>query len=72
VIGDKTPKFRCVESPSASLPMAETFGCYIDWFGGTYQTQIVASDGTYPLLGTTLLDGHRLVIDYAAKTVELI
>jgi len=24
-----------------------------------------------PLLGTMLLDGHRLDIDYAAKTVEL-
>jgi hypothetical protein len=28
-------------------------------------------DGAYPLLGTMLLDGHRLDINYAAKTVEL-
>ena len=49
----------------------ETFGCYFDWFGGTYQTQVVASDGAYPLLGTLLLSGHRLAIDYTAKTVEL-
>ncbi len=49
----------------------ETFGCFFDWFGGTYLTQVVASDGAYPLLGTQLLSGHRLVIDYAAKTVEL-
>ena len=49
----------------------ETFGCHIDWFGETYQTQVVASDGTYPLLGTILLDGRRLAIDYAAMTVEL-
>ena len=49
----------------------ETFGCFFDWFGGTYQTQVVASDGAYPLLGTQLLSGRRLAIDYPAKTVEL-
>ncbi len=54
---------RCVE--------LETFACFIDWFGNSYETQIAASDGEYPLLGTMLLDGHRLEINYAAKTVEL-
>jgi predicted aspartyl protease len=49
----------------------ETFGCYVDWFGETYHTQIVASDGAFPLLGTVLLADHRLAIDYTAKTVEL-
>jgi predicted aspartyl protease len=36
----------------------ETFACYFDWFGNTYETQVIASDGKYPLLGTMLLDGH--------------
>ena len=49
----------------------ETFDCYLDWFGATYRMQVIASDGAYPLLGTLLLSGRRLVIDYAAKTVEL-
>lgn len=49
----------------------ETFGCHVDWFGETYQTQIVASDGAFPLLGTQLLADRRLSIDYKAKTVEL-
>lgn len=49
----------------------ETFGCYVDWFGETYHTQIVANDGAFPLLGTQLLSDHRLAIDYGAKTVEL-
>ncbi|MFL5339055.1 MAG: hypothetical protein ACJ8F7_02715 [Gemmataceae bacterium] len=49
----------------------ETFACFLDWFGNTYETQVAASDGDYPLLGTLLLDGHRLDINYAAKTVEL-
>lgn len=49
----------------------EMYGCYLDWFGSTYQTQAVAGDAAYPLLGTQLLTGHRLVVDYAAGTVEL-
>jgi clan AA aspartic protease len=49
----------------------ETFACFFDWFGNSYETQIVANDGRYALLGTMLLEGHRLDIDYDAKTVEL-
>ena len=49
----------------------ETFACFIDWFGNCYETQIAASDGQYPLLGTMLLAGRRLDINYGAKTVEL-
>ena len=49
----------------------ETFACFVDWFGSTYETQVAASDGGYPLLGTMLLGGHRLDINYAAKTIEL-
>jgi predicted aspartyl protease len=49
----------------------ETFACFLDWFGNTYETQIAAGDGAYPLLGTMLLAGRRLDINYAAKTVEL-
>jgi clan AA aspartic protease len=49
----------------------ETYACFLDWFGKTYATQVVASDAEYPLLGTIFLDAHRLEIDYKAKTVEL-
>jgi predicted aspartyl protease len=49
----------------------ETFACFLDWFGNSYETQVVANEGEYPLLGTMLLEGHRLVIDHATKTVEL-
>jgi clan AA aspartic protease len=49
----------------------ETFVCFLDWFGNTYETQIAASDGEYPLLGTMLLDGHRLDINYPQKSVEI-
>jgi clan AA aspartic protease len=49
----------------------EMFACCLDWFGNTYETQVAASDGEYPLLGTMLLADRRLDINYAAKTVEL-
>lgn len=49
----------------------ESFVGYLEWFGSTYRTQVMATDGAYPLLGTQLLAGRRLVIDYAAGTVEL-
>src|SRR5262245_55269520 len=49
----------------------ETFACFLDWFGKTYETQITAGDADFPLLGTMLLEGHRLHIDYVAKTVDL-
>ncbi len=49
----------------------ETFACFLDWFGNSYETQIIANNGEFPLLGTMLLDDHRLEIDYKAKIVEL-
>jgi clan AA aspartic protease len=49
----------------------ETFTCYLDWFGRAYRTQVVANDGQFPLLGTMLLAGRKLIVDYAAKTVVL-
>ncbi|MFO0805731.1 MAG: hypothetical protein U0791_21725 [Gemmataceae bacterium] len=49
----------------------ETFGCSFDWFGNTYRTQVIASDGAYALLGTQLLSGRRLMIDYIAGSVGL-
>jgi predicted aspartyl protease len=49
----------------------DLFVCFFDWFGKTYETQVTASDAEYPLLGTMLLDGRRLEVDYAEKTVEL-
>jgi clan AA aspartic protease len=50
----------------------ETYVCFIDWFGATYETQVVANDGTYPLLGTMMLEHRKVEIDYEAKTVTLV
>lgn len=49
----------------------ETYACFFDWFGATYETQIVANDAEYALLGTMLLSGRKLVIDYEAATVAV-
>jgi len=69
---------RLVKESSAEAILAdgktvelETFACFVDWFGATYETQIIANDGEYPLLGTTLLAGRKLEIDYEATTVTV-
>ena len=49
----------------------ETFSCHVEWFGNVYRTQVVSNDGEFPLLGTLLLAGRKLTIDYKAKTVAL-
>ena len=49
----------------------ETYGCCIHWFGKTYETQVVANDSEYALLGTMLLEGHRLEIDYTTRDVSI-
>jgi len=49
----------------------ETFTCHLEWFGDEYRTQVVATDGEFPLLGTLLLADRKLTIDYKTKTVAL-
>jgi clan AA aspartic protease len=49
----------------------ETYGCQVEWFGRNYDTQVVTNDGEYALLGTILLTGRRLEIDYASGTVTV-
>lgn len=67
------PQRSAVEATLAdgSVVEIETFACFLDWFGNTYQTQVVASDSEFALLGTLLLAGLRLEINYAAGTVRL-
>ena len=49
VAGLGLPQESCVEAVLAdSRTVAlETFGCFFDWIGGTYQTQVVATDAAY-------------------------
>jgi clan AA aspartic protease len=49
----------------------ETFTCHLEWFGDVYRTQVICTDGEFPLLGTLLLADRRLTIDYRTRTVLL-
>ena len=49
----------------------ETFICYIDWFGVLTPLQVIANEGKFPLLGTGLLAGRTLHIEYAGKRLTL-
>ena len=50
----------------------QTYVCYLEWFGKTIAAQVIENEGPFPLLGTALMGDHRLVVDYAAKSVELV
>ena len=41
-----------------------TYTCHIEWIGSVYRTQVVASEGQFPLLGTMLLTDRDLAISY--------
>ena len=49
-----------------------TYEVNLEWFGQSINAEVIASDAARPLLGLHLLIGHRLTIDYAAMTVELL
>ena len=74
----KIQELGLVQESSAEAVLAdgntvelETYACRLEWFGSTYETQIVVNDSEYPLLGTMLLAGHRLEIDYEKQTVAI-
>lgn len=56
------------DGTSVELPL---FRCVIEWFGKRYETEVAASDGKLPLLGTMLLGECDLHINYKERTVEL-
>jgi clan AA aspartic protease len=75
---DKIKELRLVQESSAEAVLAdgntvelETYVCFLEWFGATYETQVVVNDSEFPLLGTMLLAGRRLEIDYEKQTVAI-
>ena len=49
-----------------------TYDATNDWLGGRLRCQAVESQLDHPLIGTALLDGRVVVIDFgAAKSVEV-
>jgi predicted aspartyl protease len=49
----------------------ESYVCYVDWLGATVPAQVIANEGKLPLLGTELLAGRLLQIDYAKRRVSV-
>ena len=49
----------------------ETFLGFVSWFGATIPVQVIGNEGEYPLLGTELLAGRKLSINYETKEVCL-
>jgi hypothetical protein len=43
----------------------------VEWLGETRGIEVIVSGGDDSLLGTQLLDGSRLVIDYVNYTVTV-
>ncbi len=43
----------------------------VKWLGKSRAVEVIISDGDDSLLGTELLDGSRLVVDYSAYTVTV-
>lgn len=54
-----------------SKVVLDTYLCYVDWFGDRKALQVIANEGRFPLVGTGLLDGRVLHVDYVAREVTL-
>lgn len=54
-----------------SKVVLETFVCVIDWFGERKALQVIANEGRFPLLGTGLLEGRVLHVDYVHRNLSL-
>jgi clan AA aspartic protease len=48
-----------------------TYECFLAWFDGPVRLEVVANEGSTPLLGVGLLLNRRLVIDYQSKIIGL-
>ena len=59
------------ELGDGSHTVLEVYSCLIEWFGRVQQIEVIANTGTSPLLGVGLLQGYRLIIDYASRTVTI-
>jgi clan AA aspartic protease len=50
---------------------AITYLAHLDWFGEERPVEVVAIDGSIPLLGVMLLLGRCLKVDYAAMNLSI-
>lgn len=68
LVKESTIEAILADGSAVELPV---FRCFVDWFGKSYKTEVVASDAKSALLGTMLLADRDLHVDYKAKSVNL-
>lgn len=68
-----------VQSSAISAGLADgkqvvlgTYSCVLEWFGEERNIEAIESDGKLPLLGTGLLRGRKLIIDYRKRTLSIV
>ena len=49
----------------------ESYVCYVDWFESLVPAQVIANNGSLPLLGTAMLVDRVLLVDYVRKRLSL-
>jgi clan AA aspartic protease len=49
----------------------ESYICHVRWFGDTIAAQVIANDGSMPLLSTELLGERVLHIEYRNRRLSL-
>jgi clan AA aspartic protease len=54
-----------------SKVVIETFLGFANWFGTQIPVQVIANEGRFPLLGTELLAGRELLINYRTTKIRL-
>ena len=54
-----------------SESMATTYLAHLDWFGEIRPIEVIAIDGSVPLLGVLLLLGCCLKVDYTAMNLSI-
>ncbi len=54
-----------------SKVVIETFLGFASWFGTQMPVQVIANEGRFPLLGTELLAGRELLINYRTAKIRL-
>ncbi|XZE22265.1 hypothetical protein SH449x_002184 [Pirellulaceae bacterium SH449] len=52
-----------------SLVTLESFICFVEWGSKVVAAQVIANDGSTPLLGTELLSDCVLVVDYKTRAI---
>jgi clan AA aspartic protease len=59
------------ELGDGSEAVFDTHACTLEWFGELKEIEALESTGEHPLLGVSLLKGHKLVVDYHLDRVSV-